>query len=380
MNRFDQTADNIKKSQAIEKLSSLKDGTLVPIPIQMIARDQNIRKKTEGEPDSDFMQLKESIREVGLLQNPIVMVSGEQVICVAGHRRISACENLGYERIPCLLRKFESMELKDVAQLLENTARKDLHPLDIAKQLHRLKLEGYNQIKLQDLMGKDRKTIGRFQKMATWPEEAHEIIRKHTERLKTGVLLQLASRTISDQELITQLKHKAGLIREEIDEKRKVLAKKLVSKVSGYFDSRGYGSKESAIIVEALETLGFVRKGILDPLKSDQNLDTSSLETEVIRPKVAQKTVIPKEITPAQRQKNQAKAPMSTPETLKNTKSSPKHVAKDESELERAVLNASKSRVGKPTNKKKVAKKAKAPVKKASKKTKATKKKPTKKH
>ena len=42
--RFKSTASAIKLSQAIEKLSALDSGTVVPIPLEYIDRSENIQR------------------------------------------------------------------------------------------------------------------------------------------------------------------------------------------------------------------------------------------------------------------------------------------------------------------------------------------------
>ncbi len=105
MKRFSETAKSIKVSKAISQLKALKDGTVVPIPLAVLNRDENIRSKAISKKDTDINTLAESIKEVGLLQYPVITVSDNKVVCVAGHRRLQACEKIGFEKVSCVIKK-----------------------------------------------------------------------------------------------------------------------------------------------------------------------------------------------------------------------------------------------------------------------------------
>lgn len=258
MSRFEKTAKAIKETQAIEKLKHLPDGTVVPIPLELINRDDNIRRDGKHDNQGEFNQLVESIKEVGLLHQPVVTVVGNEIYCVSGHRRLSALEHLGQEKIPCVVRQFKGLDIKMAAQLLENTARKNLHPLDVADQLVRLKDSGYSQVRLQELLGKDRKTIGRFQKMAAWPKEAKDLILKYSDKVKSGLLLQLASREISDAELMVALKKAAGLVQgaSAKDAGKGVTRGRVYERTLAYFKEKRLSSRDQKLVVDALHHLG----------------------------------------------------------------------------------------------------------------------------
>lgn len=262
MRRFQETALGIKEEQAIMALKSIKDGTVIPIPLKLVVRNENIRNDHSAETDPDLESLKASIKEVGLLQHPIVTFTNGQIICVSGHRRLAACESLKFEKVSCVVRHFDSLSMKQMAQLLENTARRGLHPLDIGLQLNRLREAGMSQVKLQDLMKKDRKTIGRFQKMALWPDPARKIIYDFPEKLKTGTLLQLASRDLSDKELIKHLKLKAGLLKPEIPTESPIETK-LYNKTVAFFAKEKVAKKDQTMLLNMMVSLGLLSKTVV---------------------------------------------------------------------------------------------------------------------
>jgi ParB-like chromosome segregation protein Spo0J len=155
------------------------------------------------------------------------------------------------------VKKFERLELKQVAQLLENTARKDLYPLEVAEQLLLLQHAGYSQVRLQELIGKDRKTIGRFQKMANWPKEAKDIIKSNSDALKAGFLLQLASRDLSTEDLLNALKVKAGLMRKGATSKPGG-AHLMRTRFEEAMDRKALTDQQKILFLELLEEVGIL--------------------------------------------------------------------------------------------------------------------------
>lgn len=260
MKRFSETANSIKMNQAINQLKSLKDGTVVPIPLSILARDENIRSKAIEKADSEITTLAESIKEVGLLQFPVITVSENRVVCVAGHRRLKALETLGTEKVSCVVKKFDTLNDKEISQVLENTARKSLHPLDLGRQLLKMKDKGYSQTRLQEILGKDRKTIGRFQKMASWSKEAHRIIESNPESLKTGLLLKLASRDLSNKELVKALKIEIGAIKPAKTELISKAQVRMAEKTKDYLKEKGLSRKEQNSFLKMLVELGYLKK------------------------------------------------------------------------------------------------------------------------
>ena len=262
MKRFLDTAERIKQDQAISQLKTVKDGTVVPIPLKLVIRNENIRHDHASDNDPDFDSLKSSISEIGLLQHPIVTVSAGQIVCITGHRRFAACEALNMDKVPCVIRHFDSLTTKQMVQLCENTARRNLHPLDVGLQLLKLKESGISQVKLQEIMKKDRKTIGRFQKMAVWPEQAKKIIFEYPDKLKTGTLLQLASRDLTDKDLIVALKTKAGLVKPDSILGTKQTKEKLLEKTQAYFSRKKIAKRDQNLLLKMLVDLGLLTAAV----------------------------------------------------------------------------------------------------------------------
>jgi ParB family transcriptional regulator, chromosome partitioning protein len=91
---------------------------------------------------TDIPDLAASIREAGLIQ-PIVaqrLDDGETLQIVAGHRRHAAVKMLGWEKVPCIIRKTMRPDAELVTMLIENGQRAGLDPIEEARALNHLKV------------------------------------------------------------------------------------------------------------------------------------------------------------------------------------------------------------------------------------------------
>ena len=114
------------------------------IPVAQVVVGQNVRAVVE---DAEFAELCESIKTRGVVQSLLVRPLGawnpsdpsatQAYEVVAGGHRYAAALKVGCETLPCLVRSMTDDEVVEY-QLTENIQRKDLHPLDLAKSLHRL--------------------------------------------------------------------------------------------------------------------------------------------------------------------------------------------------------------------------------------------------
>lgn len=218
MKRFHETAENIssilreeedyeKHKAGLEQLRKMV-GQLVSLRIEKIDTTKNIR--AEIHDDDDFKTLVASVREIGLLHPVVVTVVGDSVLCVSGHRRLAALREIGEEKALCLVQSFDSLDAIIMAQLIENKARADLDVLDVAEAFHSLRERGYSQSKIGEIFDRDRNTIGRYQKMASWPDEAKTIIRRSTKKVSARDLIHLASRSLSGTEVVDVLERLTG--------------------------------------------------------------------------------------------------------------------------------------------------------------------------
>ncbi len=90
-------------------------------------------------PQTDFLdQLTDAIREAGLL-NPITVLTptaDDRFPLVAGRHRLAACERLGWEVVPAIVRSLNEIDV-EIAWITENLHRRDLSWLERAEGIAR---------------------------------------------------------------------------------------------------------------------------------------------------------------------------------------------------------------------------------------------------
>ena len=107
----------------------------------------------------DLTELAESITAQGILQ-PLVArrVKGELEL-VFGHRRFRAAKQAGLKHVPVIVRDLSDVEVLE-AQLTENLARADVHPLELAEGYERLmKAGGLTAEQVAERLGVSRSSV-----------------------------------------------------------------------------------------------------------------------------------------------------------------------------------------------------------------------------
>jgi ParB family chromosome partitioning protein len=101
--------------------------------------DLNVRKNLDaGHEDSTLEDLAESIKENGLLNPVTVIQKGDQYELVVGQRRFLACQSIGFETIPAIIREDISDADGVTLSLIENVHRADMHPIDKGRAFQHL--------------------------------------------------------------------------------------------------------------------------------------------------------------------------------------------------------------------------------------------------
>ena len=80
-----------------------------------------------------------SIDQIGLLQPIGVFKEGEQYVVYMGHSRLESFRKLGWKKIPCILSEHKTEEEYLIANLTENTQRKDVLPIEQGRVFEILK-------------------------------------------------------------------------------------------------------------------------------------------------------------------------------------------------------------------------------------------------
>src|SRR5947209_17730710 len=146
-----------------------REGSLVELPIQDIKPNPFQPRKTVD--PTALEELVSSIKQAGLLQPVVVRRAngGGGYELIAGERRLRACQQLGWERIPAVQRDADDRTLLTLA-LIENLQRADLSPVDEARGYERLIAEfNLAQQDVADAVGRDRSTVANALRLLKLP-------------------------------------------------------------------------------------------------------------------------------------------------------------------------------------------------------------------
>lgn len=157
--------------------------------------------------DESLEELTASIRQYGVLQPLIVQKRDGFYQIIAGERRWRAAKNAGIEKIPVIVKEYNSEETLEIS-LIENIQREDLSPIEEAKAYKRL-LEEYHlkQDEIAEKVGKSRSAIANFLRLLNLEESVQSMVAEG--RISAGhakVLLGISDKTKQKElaELIVQ--------------------------------------------------------------------------------------------------------------------------------------------------------------------------------
>lgn len=124
----------------------------------------NTRKDLKaGTEDTSLRDLAESIREHGLLSPVIVMTKpGGGYELIAGQRRFRACQQLGKQTIPAIVRDDLDPTDATIISLIENVHRADMSPIDKAHAYQSLYDRYQTYYRVSEATGVSPSTIRRY--------------------------------------------------------------------------------------------------------------------------------------------------------------------------------------------------------------------------
>src|SRR5689334_23483199 len=165
-----------------------REGSLVELPIKDV-RPNPFQPRQTVDPTA-LEELVSSIKQAGLLQPVVVRRTngggggGGGYELIAGERRLRACQQLGWERIPAVQRDADDRTLLTLA-LIENLQRDDLSPVDEARGYDRLIAEfKLAQQDVADAVGRDRSTVANALRLLKLPGGVLALL--HEARLSVG--------------------------------------------------------------------------------------------------------------------------------------------------------------------------------------------------
>ena len=195
-----------------------REGSLVELPIHDIKPNPFQPRKTVD--PTALEELVSSIKQAGLLQPVVVRRASANggYELIAGERRLRACQQLGWERIPAVQRDADDRTLLTLA-LIENLQRDDLSPVDEARGYERLIAEfKLAQQDVADAVGRDRSTVANALRLLKLPEDVLGML--HEGHLSVGHARALLA--IEDPRVVTNLAREAvaqGLSVREVEDR-----------------------------------------------------------------------------------------------------------------------------------------------------------------
>jgi ParB family chromosome partitioning protein len=157
-------------------------GALRELPLSSV-RPNPYQPRTRMD-QAELTDLANSMEASGLLQPVIVRPRDNGFELIAGERRWRAAQQLGWAKIPAVVREVDDRTLLTLA-LIENLQRDDLSPIDEASGYRRLGEEfqlGHSEI--AKALGRDRSTVANFLRLLQLPAGVQALV--HEKRLSAG--------------------------------------------------------------------------------------------------------------------------------------------------------------------------------------------------
>ncbi|MFP3947451.1 MAG: ParB/RepB/Spo0J family partition protein [Gemmatimonadota bacterium] len=236
-----------QESDADEGLGEFEVDRIVPNPFQP-------RREFA---ESELKDLTSSIRANGLLQPLVVRPAGgspgrPRYQLVAGERRLRAVRDLGWEKVPAVVRDVDDETLLVLA-LVENIQREALSPLEEAEGYHVLADEfGLTQEQIASTVGKDRSTVANMLRLLKLPPSIRKLLDQGALAMGHARALLGADDPLKASELARRAASRGWSVREVERQVRK--ANEQASGEPGTEEKdRSPGAERANLTVQALE-------------------------------------------------------------------------------------------------------------------------------
>lgn len=153
--------------QRSKNLTDIKVASISPNPFQ---------PRTEFDPVA-LDQLKQSVKEKGIITPITVRPFRDGFQLIAGERRLRAVQELELESIPAFVIRVDSDEEMLELALIENIQRENLNPIEEATAYQRLIDECHlTQEQVAKNVGKERTTVANFLRLLKLPQVVRESV------------------------------------------------------------------------------------------------------------------------------------------------------------------------------------------------------------
>lgn len=188
---------------------STLDNSIPPAPtvrnmlsLQYIHASTNYRKSMDKDALTELAQSfgtsPTGIKQ-DLLVRPHPTLGGNHVEVVFGYRRLSAAQIAGFTEVPVRIEHLSDAEVLEL-QLIENMQREDVHPMDEAEGLDRLKAD-HSTTTLAAKIGKSVTTVYRRLQLMKLVEAAREAFRQNKLYEESAFMLSRVPRALQEKAL-----------------------------------------------------------------------------------------------------------------------------------------------------------------------------------
>ena len=166
--------------------------TLKRVSIDLIDADPDNPRRSLG----DLKDLTESIKQVGILQPPVVTNNagdkGERYSLIAGHRRTAAARAAGHTEIDVVVTDALDAKGRATAMLVENLQRKDLDPIEEATGYFKAQEAGMKLVTLAKAVGRSQSHVRDRLRLLELPADVAALVKKRElDANKAIVILEL---------------------------------------------------------------------------------------------------------------------------------------------------------------------------------------------
>lgn len=126
--------------------------------------------------EQELGELKDSIKQYGIIQPLIVSKQNGEYELIAGERRLRASKLIGLKEVPVIVRDVDDQEKLEVA-LIENIQRENLNPIETALAYRKLMDEfNLSQEAMAGRVGKSRPSVANTLRLLSLPEEIQNAV------------------------------------------------------------------------------------------------------------------------------------------------------------------------------------------------------------